>query len=369
MKVCFVGPHNYPVLNTNYPTTYIGGESVQQTLLAKALVERGHDVSMICYDYGQEDDEVIDGVRVIRWIRPRGGLPGIRFIHPRLTTFLAKLKKADAEVYYQSCANVLTGFTAFFCRRKGRKFVFRVAHDADCSPDNLLLPYWRDRKIYLYGLRRADLVLAQGERQARMLQENFGLPSKIMNMMVELPSEAGATKDIDVLWVNNFRRFKCPEKFIDLAKMMPDLKMTMVGGTGVATQDYFNEVAARAEGVGNIELTGLVPYSKVNAYFERARVFVNTSDSEGFPNSFLQAWIRGVPVISFFDPDGLIAKHDLGAVPSSLEDMAVQVRTLLERPDLPELSERVRAFAMERYSPAAVAALYEQHLCDWEGER
>jgi glycosyltransferase involved in cell wall biosynthesis len=84
----------------------------------------------------------------------------------------------------------------------------------------------------------------------------------------------------------------------------------------------------QAELLPNLCFHGRVPYSKVGAFYERARVFVNTSDSEGFPNSFLQAWVRGTPVISFFDPDGVIDSNRLGGVPRSMEEMIDMVRAL-----------------------------------------
>jgi hypothetical protein len=37
MRICFVGLDNLPVLAPEYRSELIGGESVQQTLLARAL--------------------------------------------------------------------------------------------------------------------------------------------------------------------------------------------------------------------------------------------------------------------------------------------------------------------------------------------
>src|SRR5262245_48086070 len=53
MKLCFVGLDNLPVLAPEFRQHTIGGESVQQTLLAKALAIRGHDVSMVVRTMGR----------------------------------------------------------------------------------------------------------------------------------------------------------------------------------------------------------------------------------------------------------------------------------------------------------------------------
>ena len=57
LRICFVGLDSLPVLAPEYQQHRIGGEQVQQTLLARALARRGFEVSMIVYDYGQADGQ------------------------------------------------------------------------------------------------------------------------------------------------------------------------------------------------------------------------------------------------------------------------------------------------------------------------
>ena len=52
-KICFVGIDNYPVIRGDKDGKYIGGESVQQTLLAKAFRDIGYDVRMVVKDNGK----------------------------------------------------------------------------------------------------------------------------------------------------------------------------------------------------------------------------------------------------------------------------------------------------------------------------
>ena len=363
-SICFVGADNYPVINPDYRNHYIGGESVQQTLLAKAFVHLGYDVSMVVTDLGQGDAEVIDGIRVYKSFRPDAGIPVLRFIHPRFTSLWQALKRADADIYYQSCASVATGFVAWFCRKHGRKLVFRVAHDTDLMPGRQLIPYWRDKKIFEYGLRHADLIINQSQQQQDLLRENYHLEGPELNMVVQLPEPDDAyARDIDVLWVNNLRPFKRPDLVLELAEKLSELRIVMIGGACHGHEDLFEEIRQRAERVGNLEFKGHVPYQEVNAYYARSRIFVNTSDSEGFPNSFLQAWVRGTPVFSFFDPDGVIKRGRLGDSPDGVDQMAEMVRDLIrDSGRLAEISAHVSQFALDHYSPGAVALRYHELL-------
>jgi glycosyltransferase involved in cell wall biosynthesis len=93
--------------------------------------------------------------------------------------------------------------------------------------------------------------------------------------------------------------------------------------------------------------------------YDRAKVFINTSETEGFPNSFLQSWCRGVPVVSFFDPSGLIKREGLGVSPNSIDDMvrAVQ-RFIVDERAWRETSQRCRAYAERTYGDDVVLKPY-----------
>jgi len=364
-RICFVGSDNYPVLNPASGDDYFGGESVQQTLLARAFVKQAFDVSMVVSDFGQPDGEEIDNIRIWKMMRKGSGVPVLRFIHPRLTSIIRALKKADADIYYQSCAGMLTGVVAWFCKRYDRKFIFRVAHDTDCIPGKYIIErhYWRDSRIYEYGLKNADYVAVQSAVQKGLLERNYSLDSRIVNMAVQPPDiTSPIKKKIDILWVNNLRSFKRPELVIELAKMLPKYQFVMIGGPVQKFEKLFEDISEQARNIANLRFLGAVPYHQVNDYFLKSKVFVNTSDSEGFPNSFLQAWVRGVPVFSFFDPDGLIENCGLGAAPGGLEDMAIELdQTLKDNVKLHHLSEHTQEFAMGRYAPDSVAKNY----IDW----
>ena len=362
MKICLVGLDNLPVLVPEYKEHAIGGEPVQQTLLGRALVRRGHDVSMVVGDYGQTDGARWQAIRVFKAYRHNAGLPVLRFIHPRWTGLWSALKRADADVYYASCAGMQVGLMALFCRRYGRRFVFRAASDTDCDRSRLLVQRGRDRWLYGLGLRRADAILVQSVSQAKTLAQSYGLPSRVAGMLVEHPLSTAA-RDIDVLWVSNIRRLKRPDRLLELAERLPHVKIHMVGGSLPGEESLYRhikrEVAARA----NIVFHDRVSYWDTNALYGRARVLVNTSEVEEFPNSYLQAWIRGVPVVTLIDPEGVIERERLGIVAAFSDQIPDAVTSLLVSPATwKAASDRCLSFMEREYGDERVLAAYLETL-------
>jgi glycosyltransferase involved in cell wall biosynthesis len=358
MRICFLGLENLAVLAPEYRHHNIAGEGVQQTLLARALKRRSCEVSMVTWDHGQPDARQWDGIRVYKAYAPDAGLPLLRFFHPRWSGLWSALKRADADLYYTSCAGMHVGLLAMFCRRHNKRFVFRCASDTDCDPQRLLIRYRRDRWLYGYGLRRAGAILVQSRAQKHALGRNYRLASRVAGMLVE-PAQSAPARDIDVLWVSNLRRVKRPDRALDLAARLPRHHFHMVGGPLPGEQALYRETQTAAATRPIVTFQGRVAYHVAAALYARARVFVNTSDVEGFPNSYLQAWAHGVPVATLIDPDGIIAREGLGIAAKSPARLEGAARELLADPTAwRQASERCRAYMARAHGEERVLAPY-----------
>jgi len=362
--ICFFGIDNYRMLAPAASERPVNGEAVQQVLLARAFRDLGYRVSMVVRESGNHPDHVVEGIRVLRAFNWHDGLPGIRFLHPRASGVIKALRKIDADIYYQSPAGVFTGITAAFCKWKNRKFVFRIASDANCVPGEQLIEFWRDRKLFEYGLRRADLIAVQSYHQMGLLKANYGLESKLVNMVMELPMEPiGGKRDIDVLWVNNLRAVKRAECVLSVAAQLTQYDFVMIGGALPGSEDYFESIAQKASQMPNVKFLGQVPYDAVNRYIARSKILLNTSVVEGFPNSFLQAWARKVPVVSFFDPDQIITREGLGIRPRTEKEMCAALYAVLEDSGKrEEMGNAARRYALAHFTPDSAARRYIE-LC------
>ena len=364
-RVCFVGLGNLPVLAREYSDRRAGGAELQQTLLARALARRGWPVSMIVADHGQPDGAVWDGIKTYKAYRPKEGFPVIRFLHPRWTKLHTAMRRADADIYYTSCAGGHLAQVMLCARRRGRKVVFRVASDSDCDPRTLLVRYWRDRKLYGWGLRRADLVLAQTSAQQKALERNFGVSSEMIGPLFETagrrpPLEA---RDIAALWIGNLRPLKRPGLLLDVAAALPQLSFHLIGGAMPGAEAFFEQVRRRAATLPNVTFHGYLPQHRIGDFVERARVLVSTSETEGFPNTYLQAWSRGTPVVAFIDPQHLIGRHRLGIVVSDAEELRAALTKLAsEDEEWRAASARSRCYIDERADEQLTVGAYMEAL-------
>jgi glycosyltransferase involved in cell wall biosynthesis len=322
VSICFVAPHAYPALSERDDVAHVGGAERQQVLLGRELVQRGYRVSFVVLDHGQPDGEEIHGIRVFTCYRADRGLRGLRFFHPRLTGLWNAMRRADADVYYQRGAESETGLAGHWCRRHARAFIFSFANEMTCA---LLSPFPAtsrpERWLFRHGLRRADAIVVQTARQQRILGETAGLSSTVIRSCCPWPPEAERVPHAlgpdeapgPVLWVGRLSEEKRPEWMIQLATDLPECRFDVVGQCNVAST-YGRTLAARIQSLTNVRWHGYVPHARMHALYRGCRVLLCTSESEGFPNVFLEAWACGTPVLSSVDPDDVIATFRLGHV-------------------------------------------------------
>ena len=302
--VCFVAPHAWPVIAGDEHIARVGGAEVQQCILARLLAANGYRISMVCLDYGQPDRTVVHGVTVHKAFRLGAGLPGLRFVHPRLTRMYRALRRVDADIYYCRAAGAWIGLVAEYCRLHGKRSVYAGASDADFLPDlRGKIRYGRDRWLYRWGLARVHRIVAQNEVQRATCLETHGRQALVIPSCYDPPQDtrAGTGAGDCVLWVGMLRAGKRPELLLALAARLPHRRFVVVSGPAPEEAELFERIRREAASLPNLEFVGFLPLAKVERRFDDAHVVVNTSEFEGLPNTFLQAWSRGVPTVATVD--------------------------------------------------------------------
>ncbi len=349
-RICFVSHFAYGAIAGGYKG-HIGGVERQTSIMAQWLSERGYQTSIITWDEGQHDGITIDDVRIFKMCRKNAGIKGLRFLWPRWTSLCGAMRRADADIYYQNCGEYVTGQVALWCCMHGRKFVYSIANDPDCDSRLPEMDTTRERIFYRYGLKHADKVIVQTRRQREMLRDNFGRDSIVLPMPCPWPS-----RDNDVtckqerngsqrvLWIGRIREQKRPDRLLDLAEACPNLNFDLVGPVG--DSEYARSISQRAKNIKNVNFHGPVERERLPEFYKKAAIMCCTSDFEGFPNTFLEAWSHGLPIVSTFDPDNLIAEKGLGKVGKDITELAAGIHKLL---DVPEQWQKSSQSAREYY--------------------
>jgi glycosyltransferase involved in cell wall biosynthesis len=114
----------------------------------------------------------------------------------------------------------------------------------------------------------------------------------------------------------------------------------------------------------NLEMKGFVPFTEAERLFNGARLVLNTSLYEGFPNTFLQAWSRSIPTIAFIDTGSRTSEgHPVYDAVHDVSEASWKVERLM-RDDIlwQQASQRVFAHYRECHSIDATIDRYERQI-------
>jgi glycosyltransferase involved in cell wall biosynthesis len=318
--VCFIAVHIYPVLAGHRGIAFVGGAEVQQSVQMRALLRAGCRISVLTKDHGQPDVVDCDGITVYKIPDAgRRGWPGLRFFHPRMSDLVRLLRRISPDIVFMQTAGEQVASAAVYARLSGRPFVFAGASDKDFVMGPLPGMPPQHTALYRWGLRAAEAVVVQNVAQLELLKRHFHRDGYLIQNGYEEPLAQPGAFDGSVLWAATVKPLKRPDLVLALARRLRHLRFLMVGGPGVdsGAQAYFDGIAHQARGLSNLTMTGHVPFRDVGLAFDEASVCLNTSDYEGLPNTFMQAWLRGIPTLSFVRPEsapgisGTLACDDL----------------------------------------------------------
>jgi glycosyltransferase involved in cell wall biosynthesis len=304
IKVCFVSPKVYPLFNETIEAAFGGAEVDLYYLGTELAKDSNFDVNYITADYGQPAIERYKNVTLIKSLSfEQNPLIGaLKIWHA--------MRKADADVYMMKSISPGLFLVSFFCRLFRRDFFYRTAHATHCDGS------YQKRKpisgyLFVRTLKKTNVIFTQNHADADNLRRLYQIDSITIPNAHQL-NAIDKTERHTILWVGRSADFKHPNRFLGLAKEFPQEKFIMICQR--ATRDTQYEVLKTdARSIENLTFIERVPFHEIDGYFAQAKVFVNTSDSEGFPNTFIQACKAGTAILSYtVNPDDFLGKHQCG---------------------------------------------------------
>lgn len=149
-----------PTVYRYYQGKGFGGAELQVVQFARMFAEAGYPVTVITNDYGQADEEVHNGVRIVKI--PLYFLGGSNLFFPfDIIRFLWRIRKLKLDYCFVKNPNsilFLPGVSKFFC--SGLKSVKIFASNGDCK-----IPSGFSGLLYRLGIKVADGFIFQTEAQ------------------------------------------------------------------------------------------------------------------------------------------------------------------------------------------------------------
>jgi glycosyltransferase involved in cell wall biosynthesis len=197
----------------------------------------------------------------------------------------------------------------------------------------------------------------QTRRQGEYLRKHYGREASavVPNFHPPPAEEIVKQKPVRIVWIGNFLEWKHPEQFVRLARDLEKRKCAaacyMIGRPS-RKKKWQNVLERQIDDIGILEYLGPLSIAGVNSFLAASHIFVNTSEEEGFANTFIQAWARKVPVVSLHcNFDNVFGENNVGFHSGSYEDLLRHVIKLLENRQLrEEMGDAAQQYALTVHS-------------------
>lgn len=300
-KVCFVIPRAYYLFNPNAQGAEdkAGGAQKQTFLLSTELAkDPDFDVHFALADFGQADFEIIKQVKLHKSFSFSDSLIKRSF------RFLKSLKRINADYYVFRSADTGVALAVFFVKNFLRKrTIYMLAHDSETSNKSLARKTRKHTAAAMrYVYKKTDKLTAQTREQSELFEKyrNRKPDAVIPNMY--LPPEESSENPPErnhILWIGRLVRTKNPEIFLSLAKNYPNEKFVMIAPVVRDARKYGEQIQSEAKEIKNLQIINFVKPNEIFNYYRQAKIYVMTSESEGFSNTMAEAMQAGCPVLSY----------------------------------------------------------------------
>ncbi|MBP7175218.1 MAG: glycosyltransferase family 4 protein [Thermoclostridium sp.] len=368
IHICFVMPGCYPLFKSETRETFGGSEVELYNMAIWFCEQQGFQVDFLVGDYGQKPLETHRGIRLrrLKFMRPTATSNPI---HKALKiVFLLKaLLFQPSDIFITKTASEFLGWMVLVNKwLRGKKVVFRLGSDRDTD-----LAYWKEKSKRLYllyrlGLFHCDQILCQSNYQQAQLYKSCRLIGKVIRNVFPVAQGSTYSKDY-ILWVSRCMALKRPMLFLEMARRIPEENFVMIMPVNQESKVYSGEritilsrtIAQEAQKIPNLKLIDFVPFNEIQSYYDHAKLFVNTSDFEGFPNSFLQACLGKTGILSLkVDPDSFIMKNNLGHCCEDYFEEAICFVKNLNRPMIHQLGNNAFEYVSQNHDIQKIGPKY-----------
>jgi glycosyltransferase involved in cell wall biosynthesis len=352
MSVCFISLDAYPLFSHTEKGIH-GGSEVDIYMLSTELAkDKKFRVGLITGDYGQRPVEQFEDVTIYKTKDLRNPVAAV-------VSIWKAMGRANADIYFKKGASFITALVGLFCKVNNKILVLRTARDIECD-GTYIRENWLRGRAFLWALKQAKQVFVQKDTNKAPLKETTGVSAIVLPNGHRILEASTQNRDC-ILWAGRSTKVKQPQLFIKLAKEIPQEQFIMICQQAKDDNKY-DELLASAKTIPNLTFIERVPFHEIDSFFQRAKIFVNTSSSEGFPNTFIQACKCSTPILSLnINPDRFLDQHNCGfCAYGDWSEFVSQLKKLISSNKLIELGQNARAYAEKNHNIETIIERYKQ---------
>jgi len=361
-KICFFSPLSYPLFSNRNDILH-GGAELQLYLLSKNLSLISNDeIIFLVGNFKQPKIEYHEKIKLIRTIKLENKELFFVKIFKALKLFF-QLIKLNPDVIITSTHNSVVGLISVYKKIFRKKHIHRTASLIEVN-----LKWINDNgltgKIFKYGLENADIIFTQNNEHKELLKKLHNVNSIILKNILTIENKIETSKNF-ILWVSRFAQLKQPYLFLNLAKLFPEQLFVMICPHTENEIKDWTILKDEAAKIKNLNFIEKIEFSKIQIYFNQAQIFVNTSEYEGFPNTFLQAALGYTPIVSLnVNPDNFLNNYDCGFYCENNYDILVEkIKLFIQNPKvMTEKGINCYNYLVENHNSVSICNLLNQTI-------
>lgn len=339
----------------------MGGAEVQIKYLVHFLLEKKVQVHYIYEDKGNEFDNANNKNLILhplsrikiskrfgnRWFLYKYGINHL-------------LNQIQPDGIYTRFYSSWSGFASLYAERVNIPHIWAIASDNDLKildkPLNLLKPLDVIENYYVKkAFNKASQIIVQNTWQDLKLYQVYnrkGVCLKQAAPPLEKHIPAKDKNTLTIVWIANMKPLKRPELFIELASRFRGTKSILFKMIGRQDLKYKYLIKEEEKENPSFQYLGELSNNEVNDLLLSTDILVNTSDYEGFSNTFIQAWMRKNIVISMnSNPDDILHRYKVGFLSPTINQITERILFLKDNKLLlSEMQETSFNYANEEHN-------------------
>ena len=211
-----------------------------------------------------------------------------------------KILNYDAVCFFSFSRK--TVFQILLAKMFNKKIIYFVCSNGEVGLNlNYVNSYykWVPKVIFPF----VDLFITQTDVQRKEIQKKYKKECQVIPNPVVINNNTKYKNNHFILWVGRNHPIKGTDILCETVSQLTNIKFKLIG---------INKLDIKVNSK-NAEVLGRINIPEMDEYYNSATILINTSYSEGYPNSFLQSLANKTPIISYSaNPDNFLERSGGG---------------------------------------------------------